>query len=150
MPRRHLIIGGGTAGMNAMRTIREEERERSEITLVSAEKPYARMVLLFWVQAPAVGAWQATALAVAWVHACIGIHFWLRFRPWYSRAGLALFTAALLLPVLALLGFTTAGREVAALARQPGWAETVAEATRAPGPAERAPVCQSYQSPAGR
>ena len=33
---RHLIIGGGTAGMNAMRTIREEERERSEITLVSA------------------------------------------------------------------------------------------------------------------
>jgi adenylate cyclase len=107
-------------------------------TRFGAEDTYARMVLLFWVQAPAVGAWQATALAVAWVHACIGIHFWLRFRPWYSRAGLALFTAALLLPVLALLGFTTAGREVAALARQPGWAETVAEATRAPGPAERA------------
>ena len=39
MARRHLIIGGGTAGMNAMRTIREEEREPSEITLVSAEKP---------------------------------------------------------------------------------------------------------------
>ncbi len=35
MPVRHLIIGGGTAGMNAMRTIREEEREASEITLVS-------------------------------------------------------------------------------------------------------------------
>ena len=28
MPTRHLIIGGGTAGMNAIRTIREEERER--------------------------------------------------------------------------------------------------------------------------
>jgi NAD(P)H-nitrite reductase large subunit len=48
MPTRHLIIGGGTAGMNAMRTIREEEREPSEITLVSAEKPYSRMVLPYY------------------------------------------------------------------------------------------------------
>jgi NAD(P)H-nitrite reductase large subunit len=48
MPARHLIIGGGTAGMNAMRTIREEETERSEITLVSAEKPYSRMVLPYY------------------------------------------------------------------------------------------------------
>ncbi|HXG03828.1 MAG TPA: FAD-dependent oxidoreductase [Candidatus Binatia bacterium] len=48
MARRHLIIGGGTAGMNAMRTIREEESERSEITLVSAEKPYSRMVLPYY------------------------------------------------------------------------------------------------------
>jgi NAD(P)H-nitrite reductase large subunit len=48
MARRHLIIGGGTAGMNAIRTIREEESERSEITLVSAEKPYSRMVLPYY------------------------------------------------------------------------------------------------------
>jgi NAD(P)H-nitrite reductase large subunit len=48
MPTRHLIIGGGTAGMNAMRTIREEERERSDITLVSAERPYSRMVLPYF------------------------------------------------------------------------------------------------------
>ena len=48
MATRHLIIGGGTAGMNAMRAIREEERERSEITLVSAEKPYSRMVLPYY------------------------------------------------------------------------------------------------------
>jgi NAD(P)H-nitrite reductase large subunit len=48
MPARHLVIGGGTAGLNAMRTIREEEREPSEITLVSAEKPYSRMVLPYY------------------------------------------------------------------------------------------------------
>jgi NAD(P)H-nitrite reductase large subunit len=48
MPPRHLIIGGGTAGMNAIRTIREEERERSEITLVTGEKPYSRMVLPYY------------------------------------------------------------------------------------------------------
>jgi NAD(P)H-nitrite reductase large subunit len=48
MAARHLIIGGGTAGMNAIRTIREEEPERSEITLVSAERPYSRMVLPYY------------------------------------------------------------------------------------------------------
>ncbi len=45
---RHLIVGGGTAGLNAIRTIREEEREPSEITLVSAEPPYSRMVLPYY------------------------------------------------------------------------------------------------------
>jgi NAD(P)H-nitrite reductase large subunit len=45
---RHLIIGGGTAGINAIRAIREEEREPSEITLVSAEPPYSRMVLPYY------------------------------------------------------------------------------------------------------
>ena len=48
MARRHLIIGGGTAGINAIRTLREEESEKSEITLVSAEKPYSRMVLPYY------------------------------------------------------------------------------------------------------
>src|SRR5262245_27328234 len=48
MATRHLIVGGGTAGMNAMRAIREEERERSEITLVTAERPYSRMVLPYY------------------------------------------------------------------------------------------------------
>ena len=48
MATRHVVIGGGTAGMNAMRTIREEEAARSEITLVSAEKPYSRMVLPYY------------------------------------------------------------------------------------------------------
>lgn len=52
MPARHLIIGGGTAGLNAIRTLREEERLRgaapSEVTLVSAERPYSRMVLPYY------------------------------------------------------------------------------------------------------
>jgi NAD(P)H-nitrite reductase large subunit len=48
MPTRHLIIGGGTAGMNAIRTIREEESAKSDITLVSAERPYSRMVLPYY------------------------------------------------------------------------------------------------------
>jgi NAD(P)H-nitrite reductase large subunit len=45
---RHVIVGGGTAGHNAINTIRQEEGERSEIVLVSAERPYSRMVLPYY------------------------------------------------------------------------------------------------------
>jgi len=48
MPPRHLVIGGGTAGLNTIRTIREEDGGASEITLVSAERPYSRMVLPYY------------------------------------------------------------------------------------------------------
>jgi len=48
MATRHLIIGAGTAGLNCIRTIREEEAEPSEITLVSGERPYSRMVLPYY------------------------------------------------------------------------------------------------------
>ncbi len=48
MPTRHLVIGGGTAGLNCIRTIREEESSPSEITLVAAERPYSRMVLPYY------------------------------------------------------------------------------------------------------
>lgn len=48
MPARHLIVGAGTAGLNAIRTIREEDGGASEITLVAAERPYSRMVLPYY------------------------------------------------------------------------------------------------------
>lgn len=48
MAKRHVIVGGGTAGVNAILTIRERDRGESEITLVSAERPYSRMVLPYY------------------------------------------------------------------------------------------------------
>jgi len=48
MAARHLIIGAGTAGLNCVRTIREEDGGASEITLVTAERPYSRMVLPYY------------------------------------------------------------------------------------------------------
>ncbi|MEM7025347.1 MAG: adenylate/guanylate cyclase domain-containing protein [Pseudomonadota bacterium] len=75
------------------------------------------------------GAMQQTILViVSWLHGCIGVHFWLRHRPWYQRVTLPLFTAALLLPTLSLFGFVSGGREVRALAEQnPALLETLAE-----------------------
>ena len=99
---------------------------------------YARVLMVFWVQAPERGAWQAIALTVAWTHACIGLHYWLRFRPWYPRAAPWLLTAALLLPASALAGFVAGGREVQALARTPGWTEALMGAVDPPDRAEAA------------
>lgn len=47
---RHVIVGGGTAGMNAITTIRQFDQGASEIILVSDERPYARMVLPYYLQ----------------------------------------------------------------------------------------------------
>jgi len=105
---------------------------------VGADDPYARIVLGLWVLSPDYGWRQVLAVSVVWLHACIGIHYWLRFRPWYPRFALALFAGALLLPVLALLGFVSAGHEVARLAQTPGWTPALLARTHAPGPAESA------------
>jgi len=48
MAKRHVIVGGGTGGLNAILTIRERDGGASEITLVSAERPYSRMVLPYY------------------------------------------------------------------------------------------------------
>lgn len=45
---RHVIVGAGTAGWNAITTIREIDHGGSEIVLVSAERPYSRMVLPYY------------------------------------------------------------------------------------------------------
>jgi NAD(P)H-nitrite reductase large subunit len=48
MARRHVIVGGGTAGLNAVLSIREHDHGASEIVLVSSEPPYSRMVLPYY------------------------------------------------------------------------------------------------------
>ncbi len=46
--KRHVIVGAGTAGLNAALTIREHDKGESEVILVSAERPYSRMVLPYY------------------------------------------------------------------------------------------------------
>jgi NAD(P)H-nitrite reductase large subunit len=45
---KHLIIGGGPAAINAIETIRDFDRGASQITLVSDEPAYSRMVLPYY------------------------------------------------------------------------------------------------------
>jgi len=94
-------------------------------TMFDVTDSYTRTVLSLWVLDPWGGARQALVLLIAWTHGCIGIHFWLRLRPWYRPAALTLYSVALLLPALALLGFANAGREAAVLAQTAGFTDSV-------------------------
>jgi adenylate cyclase len=83
---------------------------------------YTYLLWIYFVRSPESGVLQLLTLVVAWGHAMIGLHYWLKVRPWYERAHPAALVVAVLVPVLALLGAIEAGRQVAALAADPAWA----------------------------
>jgi adenylate cyclase len=88
---------------------------------------YVYIGLALYVWQPAQGLIQAAMLLLAWVHGTIGLHFWLRLKPWHRRWAPTLLALAVLAPVLALLGFVQIGREAAAIAADAGLLrETVA------------------------
>lgn len=97
---------------------------------------YDYVLLVIWVFKPQEAVLQVAALLAAWLHGCIGLRGWLRLKPWYPAAQPYLFAAALLLPVLALLGFAEAGREVAYLYHEPDWFQRVQSAIHFPTPAQ--------------
>lgn len=76
---------------------------------------YPVVLAFLWALDPAAGLRQMSTLLVAWLHGCIGLHYWLRLKSWYAPALPWTYGGALLIPVLALLGFTAGGQEVAAL-----------------------------------
>jgi adenylate cyclase len=86
---------------------------------------YTYVVLVLWEFLPEKGAQQTATLLVVWLHGCVGLHFWLRIKPWYPRLVPYLYSGALLLPTLGLLGFVNAGQEVSVLARDSAWLEAV-------------------------
>jgi adenylate cyclase len=69
---------------------------------------------------------QIAVLLIVWIHGCLGIHFWLRSRPFYHRFQAVLLAAAVLLPTLALLGIWQGAREVLAYGRaNPEWLQAL-------------------------
>ena len=69
---------------------------------------YERIVGLLWSSEWST-AKQVALLLVVWAHLCFGVHYWLRLKPWYQNAQPLAFAAALIIPVLALSGFASAG-----------------------------------------
>jgi adenylate cyclase len=82
---------------------------------------YVFLLWVYFVRSPGDGYLQMLVLVVAWSHAMIGLHFWLRVRLWYSRLQPVALVLAVLVPILSLLGMIEAGRQVAALAADPNW-----------------------------
>jgi len=94
---------------------------RVALSQFGIDKGYAQELVGLWVTSPLLGALQAILLLIVWVHGCLGLHFWLRLKPFYPRVKQPLFAAAVLLPALALLGYYQGGERTLLLVHDPAW-----------------------------
>ena len=95
--------------------------------LSGVDDRYTYVLWVIWVLTPSLGVMQSAALVVTWIHGCIGLNYWLRVKPWFARWRTFLGAVALLIPVLALLGFVSGGRDVARLALEPDFVPLLAQ-----------------------
>ncbi|MEA2794897.1 MAG: adenylate cyclase [Bradyrhizobium sp.] len=98
---------------------------------------YAPPLLAYWVNRPYMVGVQFVLLTVAWTHACIGLYFWLRLKPFFKWAAPFLLAIAVLLPPLAMTGTHRGAHEVTERVAQPQWR---AEHIKITPPAQRAAI----------
>ena len=103
---------------------------------------YSTVLHTYFVANPLRGGLQLMVLVIAWVHAMIGLWFWLRLKPWYQRWQPILYAFALLMPTLAILGFFEGGRQVMTMAEDPAWVAQLAQAHPRAAPADAAVIDQ--------
>jgi adenylate cyclase len=112
--------------------------QRLAFTMYGLQKGYSQALFNLWIGRPDFGAMQITVLVVAWIHGCIGLYLWLRMKRFFPRVAPFLLGVAVLLPVLAMLGFYQGARTVAQLAQQPEWRAQNLTPARLGTPAQRA------------
>ena len=76
------------------------------------DSPFERVLLDLAAFVPLQGIFQAVTVIVVWAHGCIGIHFWLRVKPFYPKWRNILGVFAILIPTLALAGYGAAAAEI--------------------------------------
>lgn len=80
---------------------------RGAQNMLGVEIEYAEELALLW---PWSWVGQSFLLIIVWIHAVIGIHFWLRIRPGYQRWFPVLAALAIAIPALAETGWIAAAR----------------------------------------
>ncbi|MBV1863672.1 MAG: (2Fe-2S)-binding protein [Rhodobacteraceae bacterium] len=96
---------------------------------ISTEASYGELLRFFWLHDPIAGLRQVLLVAIVWVHGCIGLLIWMRSKMWSVRVLPWFYPLAVAVPVLALLGYVSAGRDILLAASQ---AEKSAHATEYP------------------
>jgi adenylate cyclase len=97
--------------------------------LLGVTSRYSSVLLVQWQLSPWLGVLQVTGVLTVWIHACIGIHFWLRTKTWYAGWRPLFVGVGLLLPTLALAGYVTAGNQVLRAAENPNYAKLSLQAS---------------------
>ena len=87
---------------------------RGAAELYGSDPSYAFVLGVLWVVLPLQGVLQAVLVIVAWLHGCLGLHYWLRTKRRYGALAPWLFGFAVAVPVLALAGYVAAGARLRA------------------------------------
>jgi adenylate cyclase len=95
--------------------------------LLQANNDYTSVLLTQWVLVPQLAAVQVAAVLTVWLHAGIGLHFWLRTKPWYAAASRYILALELVIPVLALAGYVAGGNQMLREAEAPGYVSAILE-----------------------
>ena len=76
------------------------------------EPSYGQILSVYWSFAPMLAFQQLFAVIFVWVHGAIGLYSWLVLKPVWRRIGGVVVPLLFAVPILALLGFAEAGKEV--------------------------------------
>ena len=86
---------------------------------------YHSVLTSHWVVTPWLVYLQFAAVLTLWVHACIGLHFWLRTKRWYPVWLPILGMVGVLIPALALAGYISGGNQILREAQNSGFLATI-------------------------
>lgn len=76
------------------------------------EPSYGQLLSVYWSIAPAYAFQQLFVVLFVWVHAALGLYSWLVLKPVWRRIGGFVLPVLFAVPIVALLGFAEAGKEV--------------------------------------
>ena len=79
---------------------------------LGAPTSYIYLMPYFWLGAPGEGLRQVVLLTIVWLHGSIGIFTWLRAREARRALLIVAYPFFVAVPILALLGYVAAGRQV--------------------------------------
>jgi adenylate cyclase len=85
------------------------------------EKYYSQLFAFYTTSRQYMMPVQYLVLIVSWTHACIGLYFWFRLRPWFRSIAPLLLALAVLLPAAAALGLYQGAKTVRQLYQSPDW-----------------------------
>ncbi len=105
--------------------------------LYGTTSTYASVLASHWLGPPLI--WGApsfvylhiAAILAVWIHACIGLHFWLRPKRWYAAWQRPLALVAILIPALAIAGYISGGNQIVRDAQDPDFVRELIEETKA-------------------
>jgi adenylate cyclase len=90
------------------------------------EPSYGQLLSVYWSIAPAYAFQQLFVVLFVWVHAALGLYSWLVLKPAWRRIGGFVLPVLFAVPIVALMGFAEAGKEVIEkLAHDAAWRDLI-------------------------